>query len=265
MKHVAFITLFFLGMNAVVQAGASNFDSRSQIDNFAGHNLMEKELILSWSPQIIDNIEENDTAGDIMEYSITTAQRLNGIKWYFDGSQVAGNESGNTYSHSHEWDRESTGFHTIIFEGNSSSSRIEFRWYVNVYENGENRGESVFDVINDALENELTDIKIRMFKYQISKHGGLDDFTLQKVNTMHDEMAGRKMMRESLQQEFRMGNITIEEYAAALKKAQREAKYSLKFAKEMARFTLIELKNENLSREFENFSYIEGKTYDNDH
>jgi len=35
-----------------------------------------------------------------------------------------------------------------------------------------------------------------------------------------------------------------------LRQAQRETKYDVKFAKEMAKFAL-ELKNENLSREFE--------------
>ncbi len=156
------------------------------------------------------------------------------------------------------------GFHTIIFKGNDSVSHTEFRWYVNVYENGENRAGSVFDVINDGLENELTEIRIRMFKYEISKHGDLDDFTLQKVAKVHDEIIERKMLGESMRQEFRNGNITIEAYVASLKQVQREAKYNAKFAKVMARFARIELKNENLSRKFENLSYIEEKNHDND-
>jgi len=106
--------------------------------------------------------------------------------------------------------------HTIIFTGNNSDTKVEFRWYINVYRIG-NPGDGLFDIIDDALENHATDIKIRMFKYKIAKHGGNSAIVARMTNQLHDEIAKRQMTREALRDEFKAGNITTDQYVAALK------------------------------------------------
>jgi hypothetical protein len=206
---------------------------------------------ISWSPQVVDYVYVNDTVKEDVEYSIIIAQPLTLYNWSVDGLDVIGKIDGNTYSHKHTWDNDSVGFHTVIFRGNNAETKVEFRWYINVYEIGGYRGGSLFDVIDDALENHVTDIKIRMFKYKIAKHGDKSAITASVVNQLHDEIASRQMTREALRKEFKAGNITVEQYVAALKQAQREARYNIKLAKELAAIAKKDLRDEESSKEFE--------------
>jgi len=262
MSQAIFTSFFIIGMVIVVPTGVSNagswdggppYKTDEVNDGSLGH-YQEKPankniIIYSWSPEVIDDVYVNDTVGQNIEYSITTSEKVTDIEWTIDGLEVAGIESGNTSSYMHEWNKVSIGSHTIRIRGSSMGSKVDFRWYVDVQENNGKAGGSVFDVINDMLENELLDIKIRMFKYQISKNGDFD-IAFQKISSLNDEMGKRRIVRESLRDEFKNGDITIDEYVASLRQAQRETKHDVKFAKEMAKFAL-ELKNENLSREFE--------------
>jgi len=106
---------------------------------------------------------------------------------------------------------------------------------VNIYEIDGYRGGSLFDVIDDALENHVTDIKIRMFKYKIAKNGGKSEISAQKVNQLHDEIAKRQMTREALRDEFKAGNISAEQYVAAIKQVQRDANITQNLQKNMQR------------------------------
>ncbi len=213
--------------------------------------------LLSWSPQVVDYIYVNDTVSETIEYSITTAEAMTISNWSVDGALVAGDVDGNTYSHTHTWDNGSVGFHTVIFRGSNANTKVEFRWYVNVYEIDGYRGGSLFDVIDDALMNHVTDIKIRMFKHKIAKGGAKSAIAALKVNQLHDEIAKRQMTREALRMEFKAGNITVEQYVAALKQAQRDARFNSKLAKEMAKIAKEDLKDEESGKQLEKISEIE--------
>lgn len=233
----------------------------------AGASSIENVSILSWYPQVVDYVYVNDTVNETITYSITTAEPMKLNNWTVDGGPVVGNFSDNTSSYTHTWYNENVGVHTVIYKG-SNEAQVEFRWYVNVYEIGGYRGGSIFDIIDDALENHVTDIKIRMFKYKIAKHGANASFIAQKVNRLHDEIAKRQMSREALRLEFMAGNMTAQQYVAALKQAQRDAKSNIKLANEMAKIAKEDLKDEKLSKKFENISGVDddrnkGKVKDN--
>jgi len=219
----------------------------------AGASSTENVSILSWYPQVVDYVYVNDTVNETITYSITTAEPMSLNNWTVDGVSV---ENVNTAFYQHTWDNKSVGFHTVIYKGNNSA-QVEFRWYVNVYEIGEYPGGSIFDIIDDALENHVTDIKIRMFKYKIAKHEGKAAYVAEKVNRLHDEIAKRQMTREALRHEFQAGNISAGEYVAALKQAQKDAKYNMKLAEEMAKVTREVLKDEKTSSDLERLSEIE--------
>jgi len=228
----------------------------------------KKVAILSWYPQPVDYIYVNGTVNETIEYSITLAEPMNKNNWSVDGKPVNGSVSGNTYNYTHTWDNDSVGFHTVIYKGSNNDAQVEFRWYVNVYRIGEYSGGSIFDIIDEALENHVTDIKIRMFKYKIAKHEGNAANVTEKVNRLHDEIAKRQMTREALRLEFMAGNITAQEYVAALKQAQRDAKFNIKLANEMAKIAKEDLKEEKLSKKFENIPGMDddrdkGKVKDN--
>ena len=189
------------------------------------------ETFLSWSPQVVDYIYVNDTMNETITYSITTNESMTEYNWTVDGVAVTGAHSDNTYSYNHTWDNQSTGFHTVVFTGNNDVGRFEFRWYVNVYEEGSYSGGSIFDIIDESLENHATDIKIRMFKRNMNKHNLGVDYFAQKVNLLHDEIAKRQMTREALRKELKAGEITQEQYVAALKQAQSDAKINSKSVK----------------------------------
>ena len=205
--------------------------------------------LLSWSPQVVDYVYVNDTVSETIEYSITISEELTTFNWSVDGKPVTGDADDGTYSYEHTWDNDSVGFHTVILKGSNADTTIEFRWYVNVYEIGGYRGGNLFDVIDDALENHVTDIKIRMFKYKIAKDGGKSAISAQKVNQLHDEIAKRQMTREALREEFKAGNISAGQYVAAIKQVQRDAKYNSKLAKDYAKIAKEELKDEKSGKE----------------
>lgn len=225
-------------------------------------NVLEKEhrgriTILSWHPQLVDYVYVNDTVSETVTYSVTTAEPVMTWNWTVDGVPAAGSAEGSTYSYTHTWDNRSVGFHTVIFKGNNTDSRVELRWYVDVYETGKYSGRNIFEIIEDALDNQFIDIRIRMYRYHIAQHEGNAEIVAEKVNLLHDAIAKRQMTREALRLEFMAGNITVDEYVAALKQVQRDAKYDMKFAKQMAKIAKEDLKDEMLEKKLDEISEID--------
>jgi hypothetical protein len=213
--------------------------------------------IISWFPQVVDYKEFNGTLNETVEYSITTLEEMTTYNWSVDGKPVIGLvDDSNTYFYSHTWNNSSVGAHTVSFKGNNSDTKVEFRWYVNVYREGTYSGGNLFDIIDEALENHVTDLKIRMFKYKIEKGKGKSDYAAQKVNQLQNEIAKRQMTREALRIEYKAGNITIEEYVAALKQVQLDAKYNSKLAKGYANIAK-DHKDDESEKEFKKISEIE--------
>lgn len=134
-----------------------------------------------------------------------------------------------------------------------NDSLIESGWYADENET-EWTGNSIFDVINEALDNQVMDIKIRMFRYRISTYNENRELTAQEVNSLQNDIAGHIKMNEALRLEYNAGNITAEHYAAALKQSEREVRYSIKLVKEIAKIAGIELKNESSGMRSENIS-----------
>jgi hypothetical protein len=239
-----------------------NVSSENKVLEVEAHYLEDKKrknaTIQSWLPQVVDYVEVNDTLNKTIEYSITTVEQMTTYNWSVDGKPVIGEDNGYTYFYEHTWNNSnnSLGAHTISFKGNNSDTKVEFRWYVNVYQEGTYSGGDLFDIIDEALENHVTDLKIRMFKYKIAKGKGTSDYATLKVNQLHNEIAKRQMTREALRKEFKSGNITIEEYVAAMKQVQRDAKYSSKLAKGYANIT-NDHKDDKYGEEFKNISEIE--------
>ena len=216
----------------------------------------KRATILSWYPQVIDTIYIDNTQSRSIEYSVTMSRGMMMNSWTLDGSPVVGVTSGNTSSYTQIWDGKNTGLHTMIFKGSDSDSQIEFRWYVNV-NNIEGNGGSIFDILDNGLEDHITEIRIRLFEYHVSKNEDTEELIAKKLESMKEDMNRLQTTLDSLRLEFEAGNITVEEYAAALKQAQRDAKNYNKFAKEIAIFSKEKLGNDNLSREFENISGID--------
>jgi hypothetical protein len=250
-----------------LNASGSNSNGSTQIIVW-NISVLEKEVkkknatILDWYPEVVDYVYVNGTVNETIEYSITTAEKMAISNWTVNGTTVTGNASGNTYYYNHTWDNDSRlGAHTIIFKGSNNDTRVEFRWYVNVYRIGEEEhgSGSIFDIIDDALENHVTDIKIRMFKYKIAKHAGKSEIAAQKVNQLHDEIAKRQMTREALRAEFKAGIITAEIYTAAMKQVQREAKYNSKLAEGCAKISIEDLKDDKSENDFKKISEMETK------
>ncbi|MCL7415890.1 MAG: hypothetical protein M8349_07535 [ANME-2 cluster archaeon] len=221
----------------------------------------EKGIILSWEPeQIVDYIYVNDTITETIEYSITTSEPMDEPTWTVDGIPVTGTVSGNTYSYTLTWDNKSIGApHKIIFTGDNDGSLVVFKWYVNVYEIGDySGGRNIFGIIDDALKNHATDVKIRMEKRKMHKMGEQgNEYLAQKVNRLHDEIDKRQSTRAALREDFKSGIISSEDYVAALQQAQTDAKYNKKLAQEYAKIAKNELNNEQLSLELYNISQTE--------
>lgn len=225
-------------------------------------NVLEKEhrgkiTILSWRPQLVDYVSVNDTVSETITYSVTTAEPVMTRNWTVDGVPAAGSVEGSTYSYTHTYDNKSVGFHTVIFKGNNTDSRVELKWYVDVYELGEYTGDDIFKIMDEALDNHFIDLRIRMFRDHIAQHGGNAEIVAEKVNLLHDAIAKRQMTREALRLEFMSGNITVAEYVAALKQVQRDAKYDMKFAKQMAKIARDDLKDGKLEKKLDEISEID--------
>src|SRR5659263_151319 len=242
------IILLLLGVLAL-PASASEIIS--------GGNIKTNATILEWSPQATDYVYVNSTVNGTIEYYITTAESITAYNWSVDGKPVDGDVDGNIYFYTHTWDNDSIGFHKVNFKGNNSGTKIEFQWYVNVYEIEGYRGGELFDVMDNTLENHYAQIKIRMFKDKIAKHGSNSAIAVQMVNQLHDEIAKRQMTLVDLKIEFKAGNITIEEDVAALKRAQLDAKYNAKIAKEMANISKEVIKDEDSGKKFDKLLEIE--------
>ena len=201
---------------------------------------MKSGTPVDYSPQVVDYVYVNDTVNETINYWIITDELMTNVNWTVDGMAVEGTNDSNNYSYEHIWNNTSIdeyNYHTIVFKANDTDSQVEFRWYVNVYEiDGYLGGDNIFDMIDDALENHTTELKIRMFKYKMAKvKDGDYAFAAQKVNRLHDEIAKRQMTREAILLEYKAGNINNVQYVAALKQAQRDAKYNEKLAQELAK------------------------------
>ncbi|MCL7475935.1 MAG: hypothetical protein SCH39_11630 [Methanosarcinales archaeon] len=197
----------------------------------------ENGIILHWEPeQIVDYIYVNDTITETIKYSITTSVPIVNPKWTVDGIPVTGTVSGTTYSYTHTWDNESFwSSHKIIITGSYDDSQVIFKWYVNVYEIGEySGGPNIFDIIDDALRNHATDVKIRMEKRKMHDMGDKGNaYLAQKVNLLHDEIDKRQSIRAALRDDYKSGILSKEEYVAGLQQAQVDAKYNKKIVQEL--------------------------------
>ncbi len=200
-------------------AGASDIDTWGS----------SRASILSWSPSVVDYVYVNDTVNRTITYSITTSGQMTENNWTLDGAPVNGIIMGNTISYIHTWDKKDAGFHTLIYGGSKNNAQIAFRWYVNVYETGQYGGGNLFDVIDDVLENHATDIKIRMLKYTIEKHGSGSNLTAIRIKRLQDEIAGQRSL---------------------------DIKYNIKLAKEVAKIARDDMKDEGLADEFSKLSEI---------
>lgn len=157
-------------------------------------------------------------------------------EWTVDGIPVTGTVSGNTYSYTHTWDNKSFwSSHKIILTGSYDDSPVFFKWYVNVYEIGDySGGPNIFCIIDDALRNHATDVKIRMEKRKMDSMGDKgNEYLAQKVNLLHDEIDKRQSIRAALRDDFKFGKISNEEYVAGLQQAQVDAKYNKKILQEL--------------------------------
>lgn len=213
--------------------------------------------IVSWYPQVIEHIYVNDTVSETIEYSVTTSEQGVQSRWTVDGQPVDGGVNGSTYYYERTWDNRNRGFHTVNFNGNYSGAPVEFRWYVNVFEIGGHFEGSIFDVIDDSLNDHVLDIKVRMFMNGISSEDNQSEFAATKARQMQDAISTRQMKRESLSKEFKDGNIKFEDYVATIKQVQKEARFYMKLSTELAKITRSQLNNEEAGREFENFSLTE--------
>jgi hypothetical protein len=163
-------------------AGASDIDSLGS----------SRAGILSWSPPVVNYVYVNDTVNRTVTYSITISGQMAENNWTLDRAPVNGIIMGNTISYVHTWSKRDAGFHTLIYGGSKNHVQTAFRWYVNVYETGQYGGGNLFDAIDDVLENHATDIKIRMLKYTIEKHGSGSNLTAIRIKRLHDEIAGQQ-------------------------------------------------------------------------
>ncbi len=249
---MTFIAALIMIYALSVPSYASSAVPQEQID------VKEQNLVPdSWYPQVIEYVYVNDTFNETIEYSITTSEQLTESRWTVEGQPVEGGTEGGKYYHKHTWDNMNRGLQTVIFKGSHGGSLIEFRWYVYVHEIGGNADGNIFDVIDDSIESHAIDINIRIFRYGISSKDDPFEFTAQKTRQMHDEIAAHQMKREELNVEFKAGNITFDEYVAAMKRVQKEVRFYMKLSKELANIARSELHNEELGREFENFSITE--------
>jgi hypothetical protein len=195
-------------------------------------------MILTWSPQVVDYVYLNATINETITYSITTAELMEIGNWSEDGVSVDFDSIDiidNTSTFTRKWTNDDLGFHTIVFKGSNDDTNVEFRWYVNVYNMNGYEGGCLFCVIDDELEDHVADVKFRMFKYKIAKYGSNSEDAIEYVNRLHDRIAARQMTREALRNAFKVGDISISEYVAALKQIQRDVKYELKLAEKMTK------------------------------
>jgi hypothetical protein len=217
----------------------------------------KKNNIISWYPQVIEYLYVNETKVETVEYSITFQEQMAESRWTLDGHYVNGSNDNNKNYYLHTWDEASRGVHKVTYEGITAGHRTEFKWYVNVYEIGGDGDGSIFDFISDMLENHAVELKIRRFRDQLSKNDDQVDFAAQNARWLHNKISEGQMKRELLDLDFRNANITFEEYVVARKKVQGETRYYMKITQQMAGIIRNEFNNEELGKEYENFSFTE--------
>ncbi|MBU3968513.1 MAG: hypothetical protein KKG76_14270 [Euryarchaeota archaeon] len=252
------IAVFLLTLSLALTITTSSGISLNQVDipNISINNIT-KNNIISWYPQVIEYLYVNETKVEAVEYSITFHEQIAESRWTLDGHSVDGSNDNNKYYYLHTWDEASRGFHKVTYEGITAGHKTEFKWYVNVYEIGGDGDGSIFEVISDMLENHAVELKLRRFRDQLSNNDDQVEFGAQNVRWLHDEISERQITREVLDLDFRNGNLTFEEYVASRKEVQVETRYYMKLAQEMAGIIRNEFNNQELGREFENFSFTE--------
>ncbi len=255
------IAALLLTLSLVLPITTSSAVSLNQADipNISMNKITQenKNNIISWYPQVIEYLYVNETKVETVEYSITFREQMAESRWTLDGHSVDGSNDSKKNYYLHTWDEASRGFHKVTYEGITDGHKTEFKWYVNVYEIGGDGDGSIFDVISDMLENHAMELKIRGFRDILSNNDNQVEFAAQNARWLHDEISERQMKREVLDLDFRNANITFEEYVAARKKVQAETRYYMKLSQEMAGIIRNEFNNEELGREFENFSFTD--------
>jgi hypothetical protein len=214
--------------------------------NVSGNNI----TIVSWGPEIMEDVYVNETVSETIEYSITTTEPMTINSWTIDKVPASGITDGSTASFTHEWDSSETGFHTIVYKGYDNGSEVGFKWYVNVYKSGKFVEGNIFNVIDDVLENNAADIKVRIFKNKIENENTGTEFLIREINFLSDTNSNIQKTRETLRNELKANSISHEEYASAIKKIHGDEKITKKFATEMAKV----VKDKTISNQFEKIS-----------
>ncbi len=121
----------------------------------------------------------------------------------------------------------------------------------NTDEKSRNVEGGIFSVIDDALNNHVADVNVRMFRYMVEKKSDNAEFVVKEAKRLNDEVLSVQATREALGKKLNAGTITPENYAFALKKLEMEDKYNKKQANEMAKILRNDLKDVKLSNEFD--------------
>lgn len=109
----------------------------------------------------------------------------------------------------------------------------------------------IFNVIDDALNNHVADVNVRMFRYMVAKKSDNAEVVTEEAKRLNDEVLSIQTAREALGKKLKAGIITPENYALAVKNLEIEEKYNQKQASEMAKIVRDDLKDVKLSNEFD--------------
>jgi hypothetical protein len=185
--------------------------------------------IVWYSPGAVDYIFVNETLSETITYMVATNQPTTNDGWYLDYSLVS--TSGQSFTKT--WNNSNIGRHVIEYTGRNANGTASFKWYINVYNETampeEKRG--LLEIIEDALENHVYDIKIRMFEYKVELAPNASErakFIRERNQFLHDEIAKLQMTKEALRKEFQVGNISVQIYVAAMHQIQRDTKNAVK-------------------------------------
>ena len=204
----------------------------------------------TWDPQVVDYIYVNETISKTIQYRLNTSETLDTHNWTINGTDFGeGIVIGNNYSFNYIWDNHSIGtINTIIFTGMNDSQEMEFRWYVNVYEIDGEKDTNIFSIMDNALRNHVTDLKIRMFKYHTAKNGNQPEYKARKVDQLHDEIAKKQMTKEALHKQVKEGIITQKQYVSAIKQIHKNVNENLEL---LSVISEVEVEPEALASEEE--------------
>lgn len=112
----------------------------------------------------------------------------------------------------------------------------------------------LFNMIDDVLDNQVANVRIRMFKSRIAKNDNNAGFVDQEAKRLSDEISRLQTNRDILMEQLKDGTITQENYAAALEQTDREEKSIKKQASEIAKIVRENLHDEKSSADFEKIS-----------